>query len=144
MIRMLRVMALVLAAAAAVYIGLTWALTPDRMPMQWDLHNRPTWTASKSAFFGMFAGGLLLGLALTFVRPAAPVGAAIVFSDALLLHVCRQAATGGSFLAIPVGAATIVVLAVSFSAAIVTAMQALKLANSRAGGAPPPAPPRVS
>jgi hypothetical protein len=144
MIRTLRVLALVLVAAAAVYIGLTWASTPDRMPMQWDLHHRPTWFASKTAFFGMFAGGLQLGLALTFVRPAAPVGAAIVFSDALLLHVCRQAATGGSFLAIPVGVATIAVLAVSFGAAGVTAVQALKIANSRAGAAPPPERPRAS
>jgi hypothetical protein len=131
MIRSLRVLSVVLVAAAAVEMGITYASSPDRMPMQWDLHNRPTWFASKSAFFGMFAGGLLFGLALTFLRPAAPVGAAIVFTDALLFHVCHQAATGGRVFSIPVGVATIIVLAVSGTAAVVTAVQSLKYANQR-------------
>jgi len=131
MIRSLRVLSVVLVAAAAVEMGGTYASSPDRMPMQWDLQNRPTWYASKAAFFGMFAGGLLLGLALTFLRPAAPVGAAIVFTDALLFHVCHQAATGGHVLAIPVSIATVIVLAVSGTAAVVTAVQSRKYANQR-------------
>jgi hypothetical protein len=144
MIRALRVLALILVAASAVYMVAVYASSPDRMPMQWDLHNRPTWTAPKAAFFGMFAAGLLFGLALTFVRPAAAVGASLVFADTLLLHVCYQAATGGRFLAMPVGVAATLVLVVCFAAAGVTVVEALKAARNPGGGAPPSSRPRAS
>jgi hypothetical protein len=140
--RALRILTLALAAGAAVYMAATFGSSPDRMPMQWDIQNRPTWFAPKAAFYGMFAGILLLGLALSFVRPASAVGGAIVFTVGLLLPVCRGAATGSPILSVTT--ATLIVLLVSFAAAGVTVVQALKAANSRGAGGPPPAPPRGS
>jgi hypothetical protein len=144
MIRTLRALSLTAAAAAAVYMVSSYASSPDRMPMQWDLHNRPTWSAPKAAFYGMFAGALLFGVALTFLPRTAPAGAALAVCQLFLFHVCRQAATGGRFFAVPVGSATVLVVLVTFGAAAVTVVQALRSAKSPGAGGPPPARPRAS
>lgn len=140
--RVLRVLALLLALGSAIYIVAVYSSSPDRMPMQWNLQNRPTWTAPKAAFFGMFAGGLLLGVGFTFVRTAAPAGASVAFANALLLITCHQAATGGHGLS--VGAATSIVLLVCLAGAGVTAAQARRAARTPGAGAPPPSRPRAS
>jgi hypothetical protein len=122
----------------------TYASSPDRMPMQWDLHNRPTWDAPKAAFFGVFAVAMFFGVALTVLPRTAPVGAAFAACELFLFHVCRQAATGGRFFAVPVGAAAGVFVLVTFGAAAVTVVQALRSARNPGAGGPPPARPRAS
>jgi hypothetical protein len=144
MTRALRILALSAAAVAAVYMLSVYASSPDVMPMQWDARNRPTWFAPKAAFFGSFAAVLLLGAALTFVRPAAPVGAALAVGELFLFHACRQAAIGGQFLAVPVGVAATGMVVLSLGAAGVTVVQALRSARTRGAGAPPPGRPRAS
>lgn len=105
--------------ASWAYLVWCWPRIPEVVPMQWDFHNRPTWTAPKEAFAAFFVIIPLLvsgvALAVSFREPGVAWVAAGVGANALFLaHVCVQAFVTDPFLPVPVNVGVLVVLASAF------------------------------
>ncbi len=105
--------------ATALYMALTYHTLPNKMPMQWDGHNIPTWYATREVFI-VWMATILIGLNLLFCLVAQRVGELppilVVLNGIELFgyHMIYQQVAPKKCLFIPVNVGTIIILIVAW------------------------------
>ena len=120
-----RILILALAATSGAYLLWAYPRLPERVPMKWDMADRPAAFGTRDAFVGVLAAVtvFLAGsfFAATWLRPkAAWLGPVILSGFLLVVHASIQAILG-SFWPVSVTAASLAAVGVIVGACLLGA-----------------------